>query len=100
MAKGSWVADRTMVRPNAEPPRVGFTTRGRPSESITDSRRAGAPSSRKVAWESATPAGTEMPAALTNALATGLSHVRRQEDGRDPVSYTHLRAHETVLDLV
>src|SRR5665647_3405985 len=84
MAKGSSAADLTMVRPRADPPRVGFTASGRPSESTTDSRRAGAPNSRHVAWESATPAGVEMPAAASNALATGLSHVRWQDAGREP----------------
>src|SRR5664280_3365892 len=84
MADGSSVADRTIVRPRDEPPRAGFTANGSPSESITDSSRAGAPSSRKVAWDSAIPAGVEMPAALTNALATGLSQVRRHEAGLEP----------------
>src|SRR5674476_759265 len=73
-----------MVRPRADPPRVGFTASGRPIESTTDSRSAGAPSSRNVAWESATPTGVETPAAASNALATGLSHVRWQDDGREP----------------
>src|ERR1019366_1215743 len=85
MADGSSPADRTMVRPRDDPPRAGFTASGRPSESITDSKRAGAPSSRKVAWDRAMPAGVEIPAAPTNALATGLSQVRRHEAGREPM---------------
>ena len=27
-------------------------------------------------------------------------HITKKQDGNDAVSYTHLRAHETVLDLV
>src|SRR5680860_1925545 len=73
-----------MVKPRADPPRVGFTASGRPSESTTDFRSAVAPSSRNVAWESATPAGVATPAAASKAFATGLSHVRWQDAGREP----------------
>ena len=42
--------------------------------------------------------------AVADAHQGGLGHlggeVRQAEVGREPVSYTHLRAHETVLDLV
>ena len=35
-----------------------------------------------------------------DATATGVDEIRREGTGMYPVSYTHLRAHETVLDLV
>ena len=35
-----------------------------------------------------------------NAIEAELEYVAQYGDGTEPVSYTHLRAHETVLDLV
>ena len=45
-------------------------------------------------------AGKYQVSFIANGLSSGIYFYRLETEGFNPVSYTHLRAHETVLDLV